>query len=239
MHKPRVMIALPSYGQVDTQFAVQLSHIVLEAQAAGIETPVHTVLGSVIHKSRNILVRQARERECTHLWFLDTDMILPDGTLPSLLAHDKDVVGCVYRKRARPHQLVGQQLRHDDNSGFRAMSRMPTGCLLIRMSVFDKIADPWFEFVAETEGEDYNFSRKAVEAGFELWADIPLSMDVGHLATTVIWTGDDYGNEGEGVVQEARDNRNGASALEVGRENDARVLDARDPNGQGPRPDAV
>jgi len=47
-----------------------------------------------------------------------------------------------------------------------------TGCLLIHRRVFDAIEEPWFECDPGTKGgEDFNFCRKAQEAGFKIYAD--------------------------------------------------------------------
>ena len=65
------------------------------------------------------------------------------------------------------------------------MRRIPTGCLLIRMSVFDALAKPYFRYVidevgGEIVGEDYVFCDRAREAGFRIWCDAALSLEIGH-----------------------------------------------------------
>ena len=68
------------------------------------------------------------------------------------------------------------------------MKIIPTGCLLIRMRVFDKIPKPWFSTRIEGEkiqGEDYYFCDRAREAGFEIWCDGDLSREIGHIGQAV------------------------------------------------------
>jgi hypothetical protein len=72
------------------------------------------------------------------------------------------------------------------------MDRLPTGCLLIDTEVFANVKEPWFEFIGEHEGEDYSFCRKAIDAGFNIWCDIPLSLQLGHLGVHAVWTNQEY-----------------------------------------------
>ena len=73
---------------------------------------------------------------------------------------------------------------------FRSMARIPTGCLLIRMSVFDKLPRPYFRFESNEEsgdiiGEDYIFCDRARAAGFRVWCDPALSHEIGHIGQQV------------------------------------------------------
>lgn len=45
------------------------------------------------------------------------------------------------------------------------------GCLLIKREVFEKVAFPWFESFDTGGGEDFDFCRKARDAGYEVYAD--------------------------------------------------------------------
>lgn len=51
-------------------------------------------------ENRNYLAAQAVKRDCTHVLFVDDDMIYEPDTLDKLLAADKDVVGANYSVRA-------------------------------------------------------------------------------------------------------------------------------------------
>ena len=66
------------------------------------------------------------------------------------------------------------------------MSRIPTGCLLIRMSVFEALAPPFFRFdtdlaSASIVGEDYVFCDTVRRAGFRIWCDPTLTQEMGHI----------------------------------------------------------
>jgi hypothetical protein len=74
--------------------------------------------------------------------------------------------------------------------GLVEMQRLPTGCLLIRMAVFERLTKPYFRFLVDEEagtllGEDYAFCDTARLLGYRLWADFSLSQEIGHIGQTV------------------------------------------------------
>lgn len=66
------------------------------------------------------------------------------------------------------------------------VDRLGGAVLLIRREVVQRIAPPWFAEPHETcsDADDFYFSAKVLEAGFELWAETDL--DVGHITTTTV-----------------------------------------------------
>jgi hypothetical protein len=116
-------------------------------------------------------------------------MTFPRTTLHRLLVHREAIVGATYVKRVPPYALLGSALEAHpttDARGLTEMRRIPTGCLLIRLSVFDASAKPYFRYVTnetsgEIVGEDYVFCDRAREAGFRIWCDAALSLEIGHL----------------------------------------------------------
>jgi len=132
-----------------------------------------------IVSSRTNLVRMAREQNATHLLFVDYDMAFyPDnGKSPimALLEANKDIIGAAYNRRREPIESTATPKEGEDTSKpFRA-EVVGAGLLLIKMSVFDKIEPPYFNFGRNAEGElvqgeDTYFCRKAIGAGLEVWA---------------------------------------------------------------------
>jgi hypothetical protein len=135
----------------------------------------------------------AREHGAAFLLFLDSDMVFPRTALQQLLAHQKQIVGATYPKRVAPHSVLGAALangRVEHEGALIEMRHMPTGCLLIDMTVFDALDAPNFRFLVEAEtgaivGEDYDFCDRVRAAGFSVWCDSRLSFEIGHIGQSV------------------------------------------------------
>jgi hypothetical protein len=124
--------------------------------------------GSIIPKSRNTLVAQAQAMKMDYLLFLDSDMMFPQHTLARLLAHDKDIVGAAYVQRVKPYALLAKILGRDRQlvqSGIHEVAGLPTGCLLIKMDVFDKLKKPYFRTPAIEEGQTLREALAATTDG--------------------------------------------------------------------------
>jgi glycosyltransferase involved in cell wall biosynthesis len=188
----RVAIGIPSFDMVHADFAMSLA--LLAHAAKDLDLVFLNGKNSIVSTARNQIVRAAQELEAEWLLFLDSDLIFPPDTLKRLLAHSHDIVGATYRRRTAPNDMLGATLRpeaDDYESGLVEMSYIPTGCLLVRLSVFEKFSSPVFRFAVdeergETIGEDYLFSTEARQHGHRLWCDIDLSKSLGHIGQ-VVW----------------------------------------------------
>lgn len=192
----RVCIAVPSTDHVHANFAMNALAPLL--YGLGIRrTPIALVntKGSLVAKNRDNAVLAAQGYKCEWLLFLDSDITFPADALERLLAHDKDIVGATYARRTPPHSNLAKPKDGAPAtvSGLVEVDALPTGCLLIRMSVFEKLRRPYFRCGALEEGEriddiegpatlgeDYNFCRDAKAAGFGIWMDTELSFELVH-----------------------------------------------------------
>jgi len=137
------------------------------------------VTGCYIHTNRNKMVEQAKREGCSHLLFIDTDVIFgPDGIMKLLMA-DKDIAGGRYNKRSFPIEFIVP----GEMTELTSVPFIPTGFLLINMEVFDKISSPWFGFDENTDSDDHYFCKKAIAAGYEIWCEP--SIRIGHLGTAI------------------------------------------------------
>lgn len=188
---PKIAVCYPSGDMVHADFALSLAGLCLSVHP--LEATVVNAKSSIVAEARNIGVERAQEAGADYLLFLDSDMIFPQTTLHRLLLHQKDIVGAVYTKRVPPYELLGTMLAEAEPpgaDGLVEMLRLPTGCLMIRMAVFEALTRPYFHFgVDEVSGtllgEDYVFCDRARQAGYRLWADFSLSQEIGHLGQTV------------------------------------------------------
>ncbi|HEU0117442.1 MAG TPA: hypothetical protein VFR09_02310 [Alphaproteobacteria bacterium] len=184
---PTVAIALPTGDMVHADFAVRLATMCLNP---GARTCIINAKTSLIALGRNQCAEAAKLAGATHMLFLDSDMVFPLDTIARLLKHDKDVVGAVYSQRRPPFHPLGMTIEGEHihvTQGLQKMKIIPTGCMMIKLSVFDKLPKPWFTNGVEDGkilGEDYYFCEQARKAGFDIWCDGDLSREVGHIGQT-------------------------------------------------------
>ena len=187
---PRVSIAVPSGDMVHADFAKAYAELCMAA--FGFPLQLITSKSSIIAKARNTGVDQAKKFGAHYLLFLDSDMLFPPTTLLRLLLHGKDIVGATYARRVFPFEALGTLINGPvavPTSDLVEMQRIPTGCLLIKMSVFEKLTRPYFRFEIDSQGaivgEDYVFCDRAREAGFRIWCDVTISRELGHLGQKI------------------------------------------------------
>jgi len=135
----------------------------------------------LVHENRNSLVKIAQDMKADYLFFVDSDIVFERDTLSRLLEADKDIIAASYNRRSLPEQgmVKDENMKLIDIQGrtfpFQC-SYAPTGCMLIKISVFDKLEKPYFFFTLNDNGEmdkaeDYYFCDKARAGGFNIWCD--------------------------------------------------------------------
>lgn len=184
---PSVAIAVPSATTVHADFCMSLATMCYNLN----ELPIIiiTCRSSIVAEARNNGVKMAQEAGAEFVFFVDSDMTFPHDALLRLLVREEDIVGATYSRRTPPLTFLGeikQDQPADAPPGLIEMNRIPTGCLLIRMSVFQKLKAPYFRFRTDEAsgqivGEDYDFSDRVREQGYRIWCDPILSKKLGHL----------------------------------------------------------
>ena len=164
---------------------------------------ISTIGFSIVACARNWLVSEFLVRpEFTHLLWLDDDLCFqPDGIM-KLIESDKDVIGGVYptkhpKKASFPYKPIG-----DIEGNLQRSERVPTGFLLCKRDVVEAVAEqcPKFLLTHDEEtrevahvfdnalipgegdevgkqrilGEDFVFTQRCIEAGFEVWARLDI-----------------------------------------------------------------
>jgi len=155
-------------------------------------------------RARNAIVKAGLQYGADYVWMLDDDHVIDiSGSqlatdaydLPLKLAqHLEDnpaigVVGALYHQRGSDCYPVVMQESEDDARPFflthgEISGRMQQvditggGCMMIRASVFDTLAEPWFAPEHEW-GTDIQLCKQVRQAGYEVWCDT--SLEIGHL----------------------------------------------------------
>ena len=188
---PKVAVCFPSGDMVHADFALSLAGMLNTTHP--LDTPIINNKSSIVAVARNNGVAHALEMQADYMLFLDSDMTFPRDTLYRLLTHQRDIVGATYTKRVPPFDVLGAVLEAQpkpDARGLIEMRHLPTGCLMIRMSVFAALPKPYFRFLTnettgEIHGEDYVFCDHARAAGFKIWCDATLSHEIGHIGQQI------------------------------------------------------
>ncbi|MEQ1858901.1 MAG: glycosyltransferase [Chthoniobacteraceae bacterium] len=187
-----VAICIPSGEMVHADFMLSVLHVVQNGRVGGARVSMVNAKFSIVAEARNLCVRAALDAKAEWLLFLDSDMVFPPDTIKRLLAHRKAIVGATYPRKMLPLTLIGT--RRDGaafspaDKGMVEASRMPTGCLLIKAEVFEKLKPPFFRCGYDEEhgkvlSEDFWFSDRVRELGVALWCDMELSRQVEHIGS--------------------------------------------------------
>lgn len=194
--RPSIMIAVPAMEMVNAEFAQHLAMAAAQLVAHGIKINCAFNIGSVITIARRNLVDIFLKSEFDYIWWVDSDMKFPIDAPLKLLARNKDIVGCNYRRRRFPNPnftaMMGAtgkftEFQTTDNSPAMEMCDvLPHGMVLVKREVYEKIPQPHYiqDYVPSLNleiGEDIYFCQKAREHGYEVWCDQELSKEIAHI----------------------------------------------------------
>ncbi len=135
---------------------------------------------------RNLQVHRFLATDFTHLFFLDSDCLPPDRVIEKLLSLDLPIVTAPHLTAKGDEvgpmvvdRVTNGYIQHQPIVGLQKCDAVGGSGLLIRREVFEKLGPPWFRFLYNEDGylvkgEDFYFCERAVEAGYEIWADCDL-----------------------------------------------------------------
>lgn len=202
----KVLLACPSYGDPDVSFTFAIARSREVLHQAGIGTALLILHGNChVDDSRNSIVRDFLESDCTDLVFLDADVTWEPKGLLALCERDEDIVGGVYpyRREGSDNMPVRLMEGGEVRDGLREVEGLPTGFMKIRRHVLEKMGKgrPWyFDKIYPTTlmfnrsepdehhtrwGGDLDFCKRWREMGGKLYAveDIRL----GHVAKVIVY----------------------------------------------------
>ena len=173
----KLAISIPSTGTIKSQTVFSLCRML---KGFPYEYTVLFHEGSMLHVMRNRLIQKAIDEKCTHLLFIDSDMMFEKDSAIRLLKRNKDIIGVNYHKRKLPVEAIVQNPKK--LQGLTTCDAVGTGFMLIRLDIFKKLEQPWFFWAyadGEPVGEDFWFCAKAREMGYNIYCDMGLKM--GHI----------------------------------------------------------
>lgn len=186
MDIPKLAILVPCLETVKTPFCYDLVHLTAHLLCNPVVQPkVLMRQSSILPKSRCELVESALEQGADYVFFIDSDMRFPKDIIHRLMAHKKQVVACLGVKKCEGVvPVIDYDFPKEKQVGLVETNSVPTGCLLIHKSVFNRIPRPWFLFT-ENSGEDVYFSDQCVKHGIHMFVDFDSSKLIGHIGQAV------------------------------------------------------
>lgn len=191
----KILVGVPT-GDVARQAEFYDYYNMLEKPIGSICTFSH---GQSPARNRNLIIEQALQYDCSHVLFLDDDVVFKPNLLNQLLSHDVDIVTALYLMRNFPHQPIifdqadekGRCINHypsDNETGLIEIIACGLGACLIKTYVFTQLDKPWIrlgELELDHWCDDIGFFRRVREVGFRIHCD--LDCPVGHFASVKIW----------------------------------------------------
>lgn len=210
--KRRVVIGYPSPDTISQQFSHGLLELITQ-NSQFVAMGVTNATSSRITMNRNEIVQAARMTGATDILWIDADSKFPINGLMRLLAHDKDIVcATTCRRKGNDRSPIAVPMDFDSitpNQILVQMKQVGFPFMLTKMSVFDKLDElglaPDKAYFAEPPrwmmrklgweapgadavmGEDEYWCLNVLKAGFDIWCDMELTMEIGHIGTTVYY----------------------------------------------------
>ena len=179
-----IVIGVP----VDKNFAIDVrtaAYCSAEAMRPGVQWGY--VASRDAGVGRSTFVHNAlKNPEITHLYFMDYDVVPPNGTLHKLLNYDLPIVAGIYKMDANGPVWsfkIGDNWRSRKGilpDGLIAATCVAGSTLLVKREVLESLKPPCFKIEYKEvndngrcydEGEDEYFSRLTREAGYKLMVD--------------------------------------------------------------------
>ncbi len=161
-----VFIGVPVFNGVDVHFFDSMMKFV---QAKGeLQCKIAVVAGdSLVARARNVLTMEFLRSDCTHLLFIDSDLIFSADHVARLLSHDEDIVGGFYPKKQQGRaELVFNTLIPPapmDERRLTPVRYIGTGFICVKRRVFEKmIEEMGDQLIFEVDGQKG-------KTGFDFW----------------------------------------------------------------------
>lgn len=207
-----VAIATPCHGnKVEINYLHSVVSTTHMMRSHNIQFSLLTVPNeALVMRSRNHLVWQFMQTDCTHLFFADSDMGWKAGTILRLLSHGKDVVaGIGRRKQEGPPSYcanIVEPINVDRETGLIEAIHVGGACLLLSRACVEKMLAMYDQLkyldvqanrhetaLFDTEirdgkfwSEDYTFCRRWRDIGGKVWIDPEIYLE--HVGFTS-WNG--------------------------------------------------
>ncbi len=145
-----------------------------------------------LHAARNVIVEAFLKTNCSHLFFIDDDVIPPEPTLGKLLEADKDIImpATLMIKPIGPDAMLPcpQSMKKVEGTeaykpfygeGVAEVDTIGGAAFLVKREVFEsepyKFHFTYYDNGARKKGADVCFSEDMKKRGYKLYADFDLA----------------------------------------------------------------
>lgn len=195
----KIYIAVPSTERWEAQFGMAYGQLMFYIAQFPIapnvrKQQVTTVnrKSSMLCQSREDLLQEAIDTDCTHILWLDSDMTFPADIVHKLYAHNRTFVGANYVRKMIPSSPVsvgmdGELLFTDElSTGLETALHIGLGACLMRLEDIKDIPAPrfameWNEKLGVYSGEDVYLAKKLRHHGIPCYIDHDVSHSVSHV----------------------------------------------------------
>lgn len=194
-------------GRVHVAYAIALADTQTHLFSHGIQCQLQiNSSGSLLVAERNRLNKSFLASDCTHMLCIDSDLGWPPMAVKALLDKDVDFVAGLYPARGektflfRPVYNDDKSIVKNEEKQLLKMNYIPAGFMLIKRHVIERMTAHFSYLYFEPKhkdykhengtclfntevvdgefwGEDYVFSRRVREAGFDIWVDPLIEFD--------------------------------------------------------------
>jgi len=210
---PRIFVATPVHSDCSIHYTQSLLQFQQQCLIRNILVSFSLLKSSLVTQGRNLCVSGMLEEgdKYTHLLFIDSDIDFKFETIMKMVNADKDVIACPYPLKHIDWQKVHNRINQKGNldpkllskqgytwpikledrteikvtDGIAEVSHAPTGCMLIKKSVFDKMIEAY---------PDKKISQPTIMNGKQLEKEYFYNFfDTFHEPETKRYYGEDFG----------------------------------------------
>lgn len=208
----KIAIGFPCSDTIPISFHNSLTQLITQS-AQFVSLGITNAASSRIAHNRNIIVQYARQLQATDILWIDSDSIVPVHGLVKLLMHQKDIVcATTCRRKGTNREAIAAPLdiaSIKEDQILVPMRFIGFPFMLTSMKVFDKLDElglaPNGSYFAEPPrwmtsdigdsidgadalvAEDEYWCHLVRKAGFTIWCDMELSMEIGHTGYDVFY----------------------------------------------------
>jgi len=170
----KIFVATPVHSEVSIHYTQALLKFQQECTLRGILTSYCLLKSSLVTQGRNLCVSNfLREKEYTHLLFIDSDIDFEFNTIMKMLKADKDVIATAYPMKTINWEKIWQKINKGEiknakdlqtsgymfpikvgdeknitvENGIMEVTHAPTGCMLIKRSTLEKMVEKYPDLI--------------------------------------------------------------------------------------------